>query len=122
MFFGESQARLFGVHHPPAVQPRDRAVLLCSPGPQEANGAHRAFRKLATLLAGNGFHALRFDWRCTGDSSGESEDASMAAWIEDVRLAARALADLAGIRALLTGGMRLGAAVAARACAAGVRA
>lgn len=122
MFFGEGEARLFGVHHTPAAQPRDRAVLLCGPGPQEANGAHRAFRKLASLLAARGFHALRFDWRCTGDSAGASADADLDRWVDDVRTAARELADLAGVRGLSIVGMRLGAAVALRACAAGVRA
>jgi pimeloyl-ACP methyl ester carboxylesterase len=120
-YFGDRSARLFGVYHPPCAQvARDAAVLLCQPGAQEYNAAHWAFRKLAALLSREGFHVLRFDWRGTGDSAGESDEGCPELWLADVRTAARELLDLSGVPALSLVGMRLGAALALQACAAGL--
>jgi pimeloyl-ACP methyl ester carboxylesterase len=96
-------------------------VLLCHPGPQDYRHTHWAFRKLATLLAKEGFHVLRFDYSCTGDSAGESTDANIAQWTEDVTAAARELQDSASLRRVSIVAMRLGAPLAARACSRGLR-
>ena len=87
-YFGSAQQPLFGAHHPPRGAPRDSAVLLCYPLPQEYGSVHWAYRRLAMALAQRGFHVLRFDYRGTGDVS--------------------------GARRVSVVGMRFGAAVAAR--------
>ncbi len=126
-FFGDTGRQLFGVYHPASVAiaarvtaPRRSGVVLCYPGPQEYRQAHWAYRRLAAALAAAGVHVLRFDYAGTGDSAGESDEGSLARWVEDTRMAARELQDVAGVRRPALVGLRLGAVVAARACAAGL--
>ncbi len=129
VFFGSSERQLFGVFHPPrrgegmgrgARGGTDFGVVLCHPGPQEYNRAHWSFRNLATLLAGRGIPVLRFDYSGTGDSAGGAGDATPERWQDDLRGACDELRDAFGVGALSVIGMRLGGAVAARACAAGL--
>ena len=117
-FFGDAQHRLFGVYHPPVLgdSMRSRAVLLCYPGVEEYSGAHWAFRRLAGSLARRGCHVLRFDYFGTGDSSGELEEATLERWTNDVVQAAAELRDMSACRRISIVGMRLGAAVAMKAC------
>ncbi|HEY0777633.1 MAG TPA: alpha/beta hydrolase [Gemmatirosa sp.] len=125
-FFGDTGRQLFGVYHPASAAPgvsaqvRRTGVVLCYPGPQEYRQAHWAYRRLAGLLADGGVHVLRFDYVGTGDSAGASSDGSLAQWADDVRAAARELQDVAGVRRTALVGLRLGAVIAARACAAGL--
>ena len=120
-FFGAS-GQLFGAYHPPEAGPfRDTAVLLCYPGHQEYRLIHRAFRRLAAMLAAQGFHVLRFDYSSFGDSAGDTEQADLGQWVVDARLAADELRELSGVPHLSLVGMRLGAIVAARVGQAGVR-
>jgi uncharacterized protein len=88
-------------------------VLLCPPAVQEYNRTHWAFRKLASLLAREGFHVLRFDYFGSGDSAGEPEQASVERWCADIREAVCELQDLAETRRVSMVGFRLGAALAA---------
>jgi alpha-beta hydrolase superfamily lysophospholipase len=114
-FFGPSERQLYGVYHPPRAAPRDVGVLVCYPAPQEYMRTHWAMRRLATMLAQRGFHALRFDYSSTGDSAGESSDAALADWRQDIGLAAAELKDIAGVNHVSVVGLRLGAALAAQA-------
>lgn len=116
-FFGKADAPLYGVYLPPKATPRDAGVVLCYPFGQEYMRAHRAFRQLALLLAKKGYHVLRFDYRGTGDSSGDIEDVTPQDWIEDVGLAVQELRDSAGVNSITVVGLRLGALVAGAACA-----
>ena len=119
--FGDAGAPLFGVYHPPAGAPaRPVGVVLCHPGPQEYRQAHWIFRRLAGMLAAGGLHVLRFDYFATGDSAGDSHEGTLARWVADVGTAARELRDLSGVRRIALVGMRLGAAIAARASAGGL--
>jgi pimeloyl-ACP methyl ester carboxylesterase len=95
-------------------------VLLCYPPVYEYMGTHWAFRKLAGLLARDGFHVLRFDYYGTGDSAGESHQGSVADWLENIREAAAELRDIASVREISIVGMRLGATLAANATADGL--
>ncbi len=116
-FFGSSNRQLFGVYHPPrATVARDAGVLLCYPGIQEYNAAHWAFRKLAGMLAREGFHVLRFDWFGTGDSAGDASEGRPDLWLQDLETAARELRDASGVTSTAIVGMRLGAALATLAC------
>jgi pimeloyl-ACP methyl ester carboxylesterase len=83
---------------------------------------HWAFQKLAGMLAAAGFHVLRFDYFGTGDSSGDSADGSLAQWTEDVGTAVAELREVAGIRRISLVATRLGAVMALRATAAGLKA
>lgn len=121
--FGHVGRQLFGVYHPPATRAvRDVGVVLCYPAPQEYRLTHWAFRKMALLLAKEGFHVLRFDYYATGDSAGDSDEGSLERWREDIGTAASELRDLAGIKKVSLVGMRLGASLAMQACAAGLKA
>jgi pimeloyl-ACP methyl ester carboxylesterase len=109
-----------GLYQPPlAARERDEGVLLCYPGFHEYNLSHWAFRRLAGLLAREGFHVLRFDYFGTGDSAGGGADGSVAQWQRDVVAAAEELREVAGVRRVSAVGVRLGATLAAAAAAAG---
>lgn len=119
-FFGKAK-ELYGTLHEPAGAPKELAVVLCYPGPQEYHMTYWAFRRLAQQLARAGVTTLRFDYSCTGDSAGEVTDGRLARWAEDVATAAAELKELSGARRLALVGMRLGAALAARAVAKGLK-
>jgi amino acid adenylation domain-containing protein len=105
---------LFGIYHAPNdAKPRPFSVLMCQPGPQEYQLAHRAFMALSEVLSQRGFHVLRFDWSGTGDSSGNAEDFSLDDWQHDVSRAAQELRDISGIDSMAAIGMRLGATLLA---------
>lgn len=118
LFFGDAQRRLYGVYHPPAKTSR-HAVLLCYPGMQEYNAAHWMFRRLAASLSREGHHVLRFDYFGTGDSDGESDDATPESAVVDVHTAIRELRDLSRAREVSIVGLRFGATCAAMACSSG---
>jgi uncharacterized protein len=114
ILFGASRQPLFGVYQPSkARRARETGVVLCYPLGQEYMRAHRAFRQLALLLTKAGFHVLRFDYFGTGDSSGESDEGSVAQWVRDAGVAADELKDTTGVTRVAFVGLRLGAAIAA---------
>ncbi|HEY3699045.1 MAG TPA: alpha/beta fold hydrolase [Spongiibacteraceae bacterium] len=117
-FFGQAEAPLYGVYLPPKATPRDAGVVLCYPFGQEYMRAHRAYRQLALLLTKKGYHVLRFDYRGTGDSSGELDTVVAQDWVDDVGLAVHELRESAGVKDITVIGLRLGALIAGTACAA----
>jgi len=77
-YFGESPKQLYGAYHPPRdFNDRKVAVVLCYPIINEYLRAHRAFVRLATQLATEGFHVLRFDYFGCGDSYGDDDDGNL---------------------------------------------
>ena len=120
-FFGNSSHPLYGVFHPPAHPVKHKGVLLCAPFGQEYMRSHRAYRQLAMLLAKKGFHVLRFDYRGTGDSSGDIENTSIKDWIEDVSTAAEELRETANVTDIHVVGLRLGGLLACAANLEGLR-
>lgn len=113
-YFGQAPVQLLGVYHPPALDhDRLQGVLLCYPFGQEYMRAHRAFRQLAESLAAKGYHVLRFDYRGSGDSSGNIDDVSAEDWLADIATAVGELRDLSGVHAITLVGLRLGALLAA---------
>lgn len=74
---------------------------------------HYSFRLLATQLAREGCAVLRFDWRGTGDSSGEAGNITFQHLCEDLQLAVQELLDVSGARRISVVGFRLGANIAA---------
>ena len=116
LFFGPAETPLYGVHQPPEGKALDAGLVLCYPFGQEYMRAHRAYRQLALLLTKLGFHVLRFDYRGTGDSSGEPDDIIADDWVVDVAHAVQELRDVANIQRVGVLGLRLGALIAAQAC------
>jgi len=114
LLFGPAERQLFGWLHLPCDRaPRRTAAVLCAPFGQEYVLAHRALFGLASRLAEAGFAALRFDWFGTGDSAGELTQASVAAWLEDLRLAVDTLRARVRCDDVALVGMRLGGSLAA---------
>ena len=112
-FFGSSTQALFGIHHVPAASTvRSRAVLICPPIGWEYMRTHRALRNTARMLSDLGFDVLRFDFFGTGDSAGESRDASVGRWVENIRVAAEEARAVASTDHLSIVGLRLGATLA----------
>jgi pimeloyl-ACP methyl ester carboxylesterase len=112
-YFGTRDQRLFGVYHPPSVRRSPPGgVVLCYPFLQEYFRSHRAYLRLAGLLAGRGWHVLRFDYSGCGDSYGDGPR-EPEAWAQDLRLATRELRERAGSPRLSLIGLRLGASLAA---------
>jgi len=115
-FFGSSAKQLFGVYHPPRAQvARDAAILLCYPFGDEYMRTHKAVRQLALQLAKTGFHLLRFDYFGTGDSAGDSRDGTIEQWLADIAVAVDELKENSGLSRVSIVGLRLGAALAAKA-------
>lgn len=112
-FFGSSERRLFGVYHVPRGRSRAHGVVLCPPGPREYMRSHMALRKLAALLAREGFHVLRFDYYGTGDSAGGSHEGTIVEWRRNIVSAADDIRECSGARTVSVVGFRLGAALAA---------
>jgi uncharacterized protein len=73
-----------------------------------------AFRKLAAILAKDGFHVLRFDYYGTGDSAGGPRDGSLAEWRQNIVEAAADLKECSGATKVSLVGLRLGATLAAQ--------
>jgi pimeloyl-ACP methyl ester carboxylesterase len=71
------------------------------------------FRNLATMLAGDGFHVLRFDYYGTGDSAGGSRDGSVGEWRRNIVTATTDLKECSGVTKVSLVGLRLGATLAA---------
>ena len=115
LFFGSSDHPLYGVYHAPKSRSgRRTGVVLCYPFGQEYMRAHRAFRQLSLQLAKAGYHVFRFDYRGTGDSSGDSEEFRLATAIDDTAQAIEEVRDMADVDTVAVFGLRLGGTIAAR--------
>ncbi len=117
-YFRLSDKPLFGCYHEPSTsRPRSCGILICQPVGHEYVNSHRALRHLAARLAEAGFPVLRFDYYGCGDSSGNSEDASVAQWVKDISAAVVELRRRSGLFRICMVGLRLGATLATLAAA-----
>lgn len=122
LFFGSRQQQLFGMYHPAnSRNSMSHGVLLCPPVGQEHLRTYMAFRQLAIQLSSLGFDVLKFDYYGVGDSAGESEQGSIDVWIGDVKRAYQELKDMSGLQSVSIVGLRLGAALAAKAVSTGLK-
>ncbi len=115
--FDSDDFQLVGMMHRPdaAVFPNPRPTLLFLHGfTGQKTEAHRLFVKTARALTRAGFIALRFDFRGSGDSGGEFEEASVTGWRRDARVAFDTLLKQPGVDTSRVGviGLSMGGAVA----------
>jgi uncharacterized protein len=110
--FASRARELSGILHAPASGGARAAVLVVHPFAEEKKFSHRVLVELARALAEKNVATLRFDLSGEGDSSGESEDATLDAWLEDIASARAELAKrFPGVPLTLLG-LRLGATLA----------
>ena len=108
-YFGSKDNPLFGVYHAPLNQnTQPSAVLICYPTFQEYIRSHRALKYLSDKLSKSGCHVFRFDYMCTGDSSGELTDANIDVWKKNITEAAEELRELSGINNISVVSLRMG--------------
>ena len=112
-YFGDPPKSLFGAYHP-AQGHTDRrvGVILCYPIINEYLRSHRAFFRLATQLAAEGFHVFRFDYFGCGDSYGDDEDASLGEWTNNLSTAIDELKNGCDASHICLIGLRMGATLA----------
>jgi hypothetical protein len=120
-YFGTSPRKLFGMYHSPlGRKTRDAGIVLCYPEGQEYIRSHRAFLRLAVLLASTGFHVLRFDYSGCGDSQGNGYDSQISHWIDDISTAVEELRGGSGVNRIGLIGLRLGGSLSMMAGCGGV--
>ncbi len=113
LFFGDTARPLFGLYGPPqGERDREHGILLCGPVGHEYMRTHWCLRLLGDHLIQAGFHVMRFDFSCMGDSWGDFEQATAAQWVEDIKTAFTELQDNAGVQQMSIVGLRLGATLA----------
>jgi uncharacterized protein len=111
-FFDTRHGLLYAVHHFPGSDGnREHGVLLLPPLGQEYVRCHKTLQKLASDLARQGFHALRFDYIGSGDSA-RSGDWDLQVWRDNALDALQQLRALSGAETLSAVGVRLGASLA----------
>jgi len=113
--FGPAGRELYGVLHLPSGEPRRTGVVFSHPLPFEYMRRRWQHRQAAELLAAQGFSVMRFDWSGTGDSAGQGLPDSLAAWGDDVVLAASELGERADVPVVCAAAIAGSAAVLARA-------
>jgi len=104
---------LFSVRYEPQTNRRQQGVLICNSIGHEHTRSYRNLQQLALRFTDAGFDVMRFDYRGTGNSSGECHEISADSLIKDVNTAASYLRQTTSIRYLSMLGIRLGATVAA---------
>ncbi len=108
-------APLYCVYHRASPAPEGRhcfSVLLLPSLFEERKSGYAAMRRLAERLAAAGHAALRFDYRGSGESGGDSAQRRWAHLAEDADTAQQTLERLAGKRDLVLIGLRMGATLA----------
>jgi amino acid adenylation domain-containing protein len=128
-FVASGHARLAAILYPavPGLKRNcQHAVVLCNAYGLENARAHRNLQQLAILLAQEGFDVLRFDYACTGNSSGEDRAATLSQWRTDIESVVAYLRDSRRNITQLTPrsislvGIRLGATLIAQTNLAGI--
>jgi alpha-beta hydrolase superfamily lysophospholipase len=93
-----------------------RGVVICGSLGDEALNAYRAQVFLGESLARAGFPALRISYYGTGDSAGEDDEPDrFRAWIDSIVAAVHWIRSTCGVTSVVLCGIRIGAALAARA-------
>ncbi|MFW6108412.1 MAG: alpha/beta fold hydrolase [bacterium] len=93
----ESDERLVGILHEPEGDARGTGVVFLHGWAGYRGGPHRMFVEAARRLCEAGYHALRFDLRGRGDSTGDVAATDLDGMIEDARAARRFLLTQDGV-------------------------
>lgn len=109
-FFYDSGS--FGVVHRPQGAGAPGWVI-CSPFGKERDRTNRLVFEWARVLAAEGYWALKFDYRGTGDSAGRFGDFTVHNYVEDISRAVAELERISGMPCRGVIGLRLGADLAA---------
>ena len=112
LYFGDTQNQLYGVYHQ-ANNESNSGIVICPPIGEEYIRAHRAITRIASKLASNDFHVLRFDYFSTGDSAGATGEGGTERWTNDIHTAIQNLSDISGAKRISLLGFRFGATLAA---------
>ena len=113
-FFSAGSELLFGILTEPVGEPVGTAVVLVpgGAGTRESINRNRIWVRLARRVAGLGYHALRFDYHGSGESTGVEERLRLDhPFTEDLRGAVR-WAEAQGVSSLVLGGSCSGARTA----------
>ncbi len=112
-FYEVENTKVFAVHHAPISPEKDRGVgvVFCAPFAEEAAIAQRICVDFARILAQQGYHVLRFDYRGCGDSGGEFSEATVTTHVTDIHAMANWLHQQTSYPVCLFG-LRLGATLA----------
>jgi exosortase A-associated hydrolase 2 len=111
--FRRGDVPLFGMLHTPAGTPR-LGFVTCHPFAEEKLWSHRVFVSTARALAQAGHAVLRFDFTGAGDSAGDTSQASLDFYLQDLTAAIGELERrVPGLERIGLIGLRLGASVAA---------
>ena len=111
LYFGPTDARLFGWLHRPAPQASvGLALVVCNPFGFEEVCAHRSLMHLAEAAAVAGIPTLRFDYANCGNSAGDEDEGDMTdRWLSSVHAAIDAVKHASGAQRVCLLGVRLGA-------------
>ena len=118
-FFGPTGQQLFAMYHPPTAGDDQVLTVICPPLFIEYMRTQLALRELAIFLAARGQHVLRFDYRGTGDSFGDTADFGISDWIDDISHAVREGRDLTGCDRVRLIGIRASALFACQSATTG---
>jgi pimeloyl-ACP methyl ester carboxylesterase len=112
-YFGPEVTRLFGVwYDPPRAEQRSTGVVVCPPMGHELLRATVLCRRLAEVFSERRYPTLRFDYFGTGDSAGETREATIAQWLDDIGTATEELRSRSSCSQVCLVGLRLGATLA----------
>lgn len=75
--------KIFGVIHRPLSSQETPAIVMCHGLAGNKIGRYRSYVHSASELAKKGFTVLRFDFRGSGDSEGESHDMTITSAVND---------------------------------------
>jgi exosortase A-associated hydrolase 2 len=112
-YFGSNDARLFGVFHKQSG-PAELGLLFCQPYGEEMVSSYARFARWAKQLAQERIAVLRFHYRGTGESDGESSEFNLEVACADIEAAVVRLRELIGHSRVGLLGYRLGGTLAAR--------
>jgi len=111
--FSVNGQKVFGMLHEPEERVKTPGVLMFHGFTGTKVGVHRLLVKVARTLCRNGFCVLRFDFRGSGDSEGQFEEANFPTVVEDAQAALKFLSGLKGVDSsnLALVGMSMGGGV-----------
>jgi alpha/beta superfamily hydrolase len=113
-FFGNRRGKqLFYVFEGPPDAPT--AVVCCNPFLEEKVFSHRVYFNLTRAVASAGILGCRMDYEGDGDSEGDLAEITIDDWVDDVVDFTAFMTARLGKKRLVLHGLRMGAAVAARA-------